>query len=268
MALFGICTVFLTNRSSRQRDKSLKDGGDVAKLNHEVKMNLQVCRACFLLASFPNTPSLSLQVINSSLHDLEHALSSAEQGRKLMSTELARRENVVIDLLSYRDRLELLAGVDAKPLTTSSPRPASPFSVPESPTSPTRISPARHQPPAALDDSTSFPMGDDPYASQDQLLDHQDRMLDEMSATLRRHQQVSLEIAGELDDQVEYLGEFEEEAERTNTKFKAMLRRMERKTGVSGGLMAVILLVIVIVIFGIIGGIIEYNRDNGEETEP
>lgn len=47
------------------------------------------------------------------MRQLESALSLAEAGQSLASTELARRETTVIDLISFRDRLELLAAGDA-----------------------------------------------------------------------------------------------------------------------------------------------------------
>lgn len=230
----------------RQRDKVAKDGGDVRKLNNDIKKNLQV--------------------INTSLQDLENELSSAEQGRKVMSSELARREGVVIDLISYRDRLELLAGTEAKPTDVSLPsRSAAATSALPAPTVSMTPFPAS----AAMAGSDAEDVDEEGLFSRQQgLIEQQDRTLDELSGIMSRQQHVSLQIADELDSQIELLTEFEDASEHTQSLVNRASRKIHvasKQAGGSRNLAIFIILLVAVIVLGIIAFSLQFSSSDSED---
>jgi len=176
-----------TQKAIRLRDRAYRTGADPQPHIHTISENLKT--------------------LNTNIALLEKQLSDAEQNRSISSEELRRRETTIIDLISYRDRLDTLA------TTKNGERKERSVHFADSVTT------------ISLAPPDEIPTADTLLQQQHRSIQEQDAHLDVLSEIVSKQKNISLQIGEELDLHSELLEDLDEGVQRSG----AFLNRASKK---------------------------------------
>jgi len=193
-----------------------------------------------------------IQSINSSLNLLEKDLSQAEEKRLVTSGELRKREDTLVDLSNFKERLEQLAekGEISKASSSSLTSINDPLGA--SDVLKSRLMGGKKS--QKLEIEEEDPDGEETgnlLSTQRQLVAKQDEHLDSLSNVLSKQKEISLHISEELELQSKLLDDLDDGLDKTQGKMgkanKALNHVAKASTTSKSGVFFVVLLVLLII---------------------